>query len=238
MFPVHDDNPVEQATVVSWVLIGSCSLVFLWQSSQTPYMQQVIVYALGVITAVWLGDAELAAELHWVPTWATVFTSMFLHGGWLHLIGNMLYLWVFANNIEAAMGSLRFIVFYALCGVAAALSQGLMDIDSEVPMIGASGAISGVLGAYMLLFPRARVLIVIPIVIYLHTMRVPAVLVLAVWFVMQLVSSFTAIDTGGGIAFGAHIGGFLAGMALIGLFTRPGYPIQLPFLHYDPFRPR
>jgi membrane associated rhomboid family serine protease len=144
---------------------------------------------------------------------------MFLHGSWMHLIGNMLYLWVFGNNIEDIMGHARFILFYVVCGVLAALSHALTDPTSTVPMVGASGAISGVLGAYLLLFPHARVLLLAPIV---GTTYVPAGIVLGFWFVMQLLNGGASIGSqGGGVAFFAHIGGFITGMILIGFFKRP-----------------
>lgn len=138
----------------------------------------------------------------------------------MHLIGNMLYLWIFGNNIEDALGHARFLAFYLLCGVAAALAQAVPDPHSEIPMIGASGAISGVLGAYLLLYPHARVLVVIPLGFYLQTVRLKAGWVLGFWFVMQLFSSLASADQQGGVAFGAHLGGFIAGLALLPLFKR------------------
>jgi membrane associated rhomboid family serine protease len=171
-----------------------------------------------MIPATVFGDKSLPPELAIIPPWMTAFTSMFMHGGWMHLIGNMLYLWIFGNNVEDSMGHVRFVFFYLLCGIAAVLAQAWPDPDSAVPMIGASGAISGVLGAYLLLFPHARVLVAIPFGIIVHTMRIPAGFVLGFWFLMQLLSSATAGDQQGGVAFGAHIGGFIAGMALIPFF--------------------
>jgi len=154
----------------------------------------------------------------------------------MHLAGNMLYLWVFGNNIEAAMGHVKFAIFYLLTGVVAALSHALPDMTSEIPMIGASGAISGVLGAYLLLYPQARVLILIPIFFILKTIRVPAMYVLVIWFLMQLFSSVTAANSeGGGVAYGAHIGGFIAGMILVSFFKHSNVPLHIPFLHFDPF---
>ncbi len=234
MFPIHDENPIRIIPYVTYTFMACCIGAFLWQITQTPQMQNAIVYALGVIPAVLFGGFELDPELVWVPTSATVFSSMFLHGGWMHLIGNMLYLWVFGNNIEASMGHLRFIVFYALCGIAAVLAQALPDTGSQIPMIGASGAISGVLGAYMLLYPMARVTVVIPIFIILHRVKIPALLVLGVWFLMQLYSSITTSSEGGGVAFGAHIGGFIAGMVLIPIFKYRELPLQIPFVHFNP----
>jgi len=238
MFPIHDENPIRVIPYVTYTLLACCVLAFVWQITQTSELQNIIVYALGVTPAVLFGGGELAAELAWVPPIATVFTSMFLHGGWMHLIGNMLYLWVFGNNIEAAMGHVRFLVFYVLCGAAAVLAQALPDAGSQIPMIGASGAISGVLGAYILLYPMARVTVFIPIVIMLYRIKVPALFVLGIWFLMQLFSSFTASSEGGGVAFGAHIGGFVAGMIFIPLFKYAELPLQIPFVHFNPLRMR
>ncbi|MDH5471639.1 MAG: rhomboid family intramembrane serine protease [Gammaproteobacteria bacterium] len=192
-------------------------LIFLWQLSLGKYAQNA-VFALGMIPAVVFNIKQLSPDLVTVPALATFFTSMFLHGGWMHLIGNMLYLWIFGNNVEDAMGHKRFILFYLICGVAAALTQAIPNPDSVIPMIGASGAISGVLGAYWLLYPHARVLIVIPIGFYLHTTRIKAGWVLGFWFILQIVSSIMSADQQGGVAWGAHIGGFVAGIALIPFF--------------------
>ena len=164
-------------------LIAVCALTFFWQLS-LGQNQGAAVYALGVIPAVLFDDARLVSELEWVAPALTPITSMFLHGGILHLAGNMLYLWIFGNNIEDAMGHARFIVFYLLCGVAAVFAQALPDTSSTIPMIGASGAISGVLGAYLVLYPHARVLVLIPFGFFLHTMHLKAGIVLGIWFVM------------------------------------------------------
>ncbi len=236
MFPLHDDNPTAVVPYVTYTVLAVCVGAFLWQISHSPDAQQVIIYALGVIPAILLGEMQLPAELVWVSPVTTVFSSMFLHGGWMHLIGNVLYLWVFGNNVEAAMGHLRYAVFYLLCGVAAVLAQALPDSSSQIPMIGASGAISGVLGAYILLYPQARVLVVIPIFIVIQTVRIPALFVLGIWFLMQLVSSVMAGSEEGGVAFGAHIGGFVAGMALVSLFKHGHIPLHIPFVHFHPFK--
>lgn len=219
MIPLHDDNPTATPPLLTVLLIVVCVLVFFWQLSLGP-QQARIVYALGVIPAVLFGHLQLPEAIALVTPSATVFSSMFLHGGWMHLIGNMLYLWVFGNNIEDAMGHARFMVFYLLCGVAAVFAQALPDPQSQIPMIGASGAISGVLGAYLLLYPHARVLVAIPFGFYLHTMQIKAGWVLGFWFVMQLISSVANAGQQGGVAFGAHIGGFVAGMLLLPLFKR------------------
>ena len=226
MIPLRDDNPARTTPFVTWALIGTCVVVFLWQSLLSDPGAQRAVLALGAIPAVLFGHAELADDLVWVPTWATVITSMFLHGGWMHLLGNMLYLWIFGNNVEDAMGYGRFVFFYLLCGVAAVAAHGFSDPESAVPMIGASGAISGVLGAYLLLFPRARVLVGLPLGFYLHVVKLPAYWVLAFWFVLQLISAaLTSAEGGGGVAWLAHVGGFMAGMALIPFFKHRSVPL-------------
>ncbi len=219
MIPLKDDNPTRTFPFVNYALIAACVAVFLWEISLGARAQNVIL-AYGLIPDVLLGDARRSPELAMVPAWATVFTSMFLHGGWMHLIGNMLYLWIFADNVEDRFGHGRFVVFYALCGIAAALAQALPAPESQIPMVGASGAISGVLGAYLLMFPRAHVLVAIPIGI-LALVRMPALLVLGLWFGMQLLSEMFA-PPGAGVAFRAHIGGFVAGLVLMPLFRRRG----------------
>jgi membrane associated rhomboid family serine protease len=229
VIPLRDDNPSGTAPIVTIVFIVMCVLVFLWQLSFGPQGGQRIVYALGVVPASLLGQGQLPPELSLVSPWMTVFTSMFMHGGWMHLIGNMLYLWIFGDNVEDSMGHGRFVVFYLLCGIAAVLAQALPDPSSTIPMIGASGAISGVLGAYLLLYPHARVLVAIPLGFFLHTMRIPAGLVLVLWFGLQLFSSAMAQPGQGGVAFRAHIGGFIAGMILIPLFKQRRVRLRLPW---------
>lgn len=228
MIPIHDDAPTRGIPMFTTAFIVICVVVFLWQIGGDQVHQQNIIYALGVIPSVLLGNAYLDPQLVWVPAFATVFTSMFLHGGWMHLIGNMLYLWVFGNNVEDATGHVRFVVFYLVCGVAAVFAQALPNPGSTIPMVGASGAISGVLGAYLLLHPRARVLVAIPLGFYFHTVRLPAAIVLGLWFILQLVNSLLADPGQGGVAFGAHIGGFIAGMALIPLFKKRGVRLRNP----------
>ena len=220
MIPLRDDNPTRTRPIVTYVIVGLCAIVYLWQFALGPGGSEAAVFALGFIPAVVFGGADLPEQLNWVPPPVTIFTSMFMHGGLLHLAGNMLYLWIFADNIEDRMGRGRFIVFYALCGIAAALAQAIPDPDSRIPMIGASGAVSGVLGAYIMLFPRARVLVAIPVFVILYTLRLPAIWVLGVWFLGQLLSSVAMASAGAGIAFRAHVGGFIAGVLLVTVFTR------------------
>jgi membrane associated rhomboid family serine protease len=229
VIPLRDDNPSGTPQIVTIVFIVMCVLVFLWQLSFGAQGGQRIVYALGVVPASLLGQGQLPPELSLVAPWMTVFTSMFMHGGWMHLIGNMLYLWIFGDNVEDSMGHGRFVVFYLLCGIAAVLAQALPDPASTIPMIGASGAISGVLGAYLLLYPHARVLVAIPLGFFLHTMRIPAGLVLVLWFGLQLLSTAMAQPGQGGVAFRAHIGGFIAGMILIPVFKQRRVRLRLPW---------
>jgi membrane associated rhomboid family serine protease len=173
MIPLRDDNPSEIRPVVTVALLAAVAGVFLWELSLGPRGGEAAVYALGLIPGVLLGEHELPADLALVPPVATVLTSMFMHAGWLHLLGNMLYLWIYGDNVEDAMGHAKFLLFYLVCGVVAALTQALPDPHSVVPMIGASGAISGVLGAYLLLFPHARVVVLIPLGFFLYTARWP-----------------------------------------------------------------
>jgi len=226
LIPLHDDNPTEHPPLVTVAFLVTCICVFLWQWSLGEEAQAEILLSLGMIPATLLGDARLADELELVaPAW-TLLTSMFLHGGWMHLIGNMLYLWIFGNNVEDSMGHVRFVVFYVLCGVTAALSEALADPGSTIPMVGASGAISGVLGAYLLLFPHARVLVLIPLGIFTRVVRLPAVAVLGFWFLLQVLNLAASGGGGqGGVAWGAHLGGFVAGLVLIPLFKRADVPL-------------
>ena len=216
MIPLKDDNPTRTFPFVNYALIAGCVLVFLWEVSLGAQAQAAI-FAYGLVPDVLLGDARLPPGLATVPAWLTVFTSMFLHGGWMHLIGNMLYLWIFADNVEDRFGHVRFVVFYALCGIAAAMAQALPDPQSQVPMVGASGAISGVLGAYLLMFPQAHVLVLLPLGPLSQLVRMPAMLVLGLWFALQLLSEMFA-QPGAGVAFRAHIGGFVAGLVLLPVF--------------------
>lgn len=222
MFPISDDNPRATTPFVTWAIIGACVLVFLWQVSLGPRGGEVAIYSFGMIPARLLGEAELPARLATIPAWATVVSSMFMHGGWLHLGGNMLYLWIFGDNVEDSMGHGRFLIFYLLCGAAAALAQTFVNTGSTVPMVGASGAISGVLGAYMLLHPRATVRVLIFLGFFVTMAHVPALIVLGLWIVMQFISaSMTPVDQPG-VAFWAHVGGFAAGLALVSAFKRRG----------------
>ena len=225
MIPLHDDNPTEITPVVTIAFIVICVLVYFWQVSLGSEGYQAAVFSLGVIPAVLLDKVQLPETLAIIPAELTVITSMFLHGGFMHLAGNMLYLWIFGNNVEDSMGHVRFVIFYLLCGIAAVIGQTLQNPDSQIPMIGASGAISGVLGAYLLLYPHARVLVLIPLGFVSQMVRLPAGWVLGFWFVIQLASSAMTSSEGGGVAWFAHIGGFIAGMLLIPLFKYRRVPL-------------
>ena len=207
MIPLRDIIPSRTTPVVTITLIAINVLVFLYELS--------------------LGRAVDAFTLYWglVPaafSWVTVFTSMFLHGGFMHVAGNMLYLWIFGDNVEDRMGHGRYLVFYVLCGVAAALAQTITVPDSVVPMVGASGAIAGVMGAYFVLFPHSRILAAVFLLLFLDIVEIPALFVLGFWFLMQLfsgVGSLGATTATGGTAFWAHVGGFVVGV-LGGLIAR------------------
>lgn len=218
MIPLHDDNPTDITPVLTVFFIAVCILVYFWQASLGQQGNQAVVYSLGVIPAVLLDKVQLPDQLVLIPAELTIFTSMFMHGNFMHLAGNMLYLWIFGNNVEDAMGHIRFVIFYLLCGIAAVFGQVIQNPDSQIPMIGASGAISGILGAYLLLHPRARILVIVPLGFYAQMLHLPAGLVLVVWFVIQIVSSLLAEPGSAGVAWFAHIGGFIAGMALIPVF--------------------
>ncbi len=218
MIPIGDDTRARRTPVVGYALMGAVVLAFLWQLRAG----NAAIYAFGLIPARLTQGAALPPQLELAPAWATVFTSMFLHGGWLHLAGNLLYLWIFGDNVEDALGRGRFVVFYLLCGIAAAMAHTLQETASIVPMIGASGAISGVLGAYLRLYPNAQVRVLVPLLIVFYTLRLPAWVVLGLWFLLQLVSSASIQPGQGGIAFFAHVGGFLSGLVLVGLLLPRG----------------
>jgi membrane associated rhomboid family serine protease len=225
MIPLKDDSPSTLKPLVTISLIVSCACVFLWQRSLDTAASRQAAAALGAIPAVLLTDARLPPDLQWIPRFASPITSMFLHGGWMHLLGNMLFLWIYGDNVEDAMGHARYLVFYLLCGVAAIFAQALSAPESPYPIIGASGAISGVLGAYLLLFPRAKVLTLVLLPFFFTTVELPARLLLLLWFAVQLISDLAAPDGGASVAFRAHMGGFLTGMLLVPFLKRRGVPL-------------
>jgi membrane associated rhomboid family serine protease len=225
MFPLQDDNPTEIFPFVTLLLIGVC--VWAWWWLQGAGVSEVSltdsVCALGAIPAEVTGAAargERPCALGGL-TWQALFTSMFMHGSWMHLIGNMWFLWIFGNNVEDSMGHLRFLLFYVLAGLAAALAHVFTDPSSAIPMVGASGAISAIMGAYLILFPRASVYTLFIIVVFIRVVPLPAWVMLGYWIVIQIFSSMAVPATGGGVAYVAHIGGFLAGALLIPFFRNP-----------------
>jgi len=231
MFPYRDDNPTLATPVVTLLLIGANVAVWLLvQGMGSDPALTRSVCELGLIPGEFLGRVPPGTELPLGPTstcvlgvsrhWYPALTSMFLHGGWLHLLGNMWFLWVFGNNVEDSMGHGRYLAFYLLCGLAAAATQTFINPNSIVPMVGASGAISGVMGAYVILYPRVRVHMVVFLFIFITRIVVPAYLMLGYWFLLQLLGG-SAGQGEGGVAFWAHVGGFVAGAVLIAVFKDP-----------------
>jgi membrane associated rhomboid family serine protease len=212
MIPLRDVIPSRTTPYVTISLVAINVLVFLYQFALGPAVNQFVL-AFGLVPAYF--------------SWVNVVTSMFLHGGFLHVAGNMLYLWIFGDNVEDRMGHGRFLAFYLLCGTAAALGQTLTVPDSMVPMVGASGAVAGVMGAYFVLYPHSRIVTLLPIFIFIQIIEVPAIFFLGVWFVMQLLSGVGSIamatggEPAGGIAFWAHVSGFAAGILGVFVFRRP-----------------
>ena len=247
MIPYRDENETQRPAIVTATIIGINILTWLvvqGAGADLPLARSVCDLGLipGELTglvppgrgfpmgpsAVCLTDSGRQAS--------HLITSMFLHGGWMHLIGNMWFLWIFGNNVEDSMGRLRFVAFYLLTGLAAASGQVITSPDSIVPMVGASGAISGVMGAYLVLYPRVRVYALIPIFIFFTSISLPAWAMLGYWFVLQLFSGLFSGGEVGGVAFWAHIGGFLAGVVLIKFFARSDYVAAHRAHHWRPQR--
>jgi membrane associated rhomboid family serine protease len=212
MIPLRDENPSQTVPVVTRTLIALNAAAFLFELS--------LGGALGAFVQ-WYGLVPLrfayafAGEEPLAPTVATAFTSMFLHGGWVHLLGNLWYLWIFGDNVEDRLGHWRFLLFYLAGGLAAAIAHLLLNLGSSVPTVGASGAIAAVLGAYAVMFPRARVVTLVPIFVFFQVIALPAMLVLGLWFVVQIFTGTLSIGAGGGVAWWAHIGGFVFGMVVV-----------------------
>ena len=220
MIPLKDDNPTSKKPLITYSIIGICILIFFIQLTSQSYKTGQLFYSYGLIPSVLMGHKQLPLDLYAIPGFLTIFTSMFMHGGFMHLAGNMLYMWIFADNIEDNLGPSNFLIFYLLSGVGAAMTQVLMDTQSQVPMVGASGAIGGVLGAYLINYPNAKVLVLIPFGFFSQLLKIRALYVLGFWFVLQFISS------GGGVAYAAHIGGFVSGMILILFFNKKNKKIN------------
>jgi membrane associated rhomboid family serine protease len=231
MFPYRDDNPTLRTPIVTIVLIAVN--VIAWVVVQGAGMEPALsrsICELGAVPANLTGQVDrttaielapgVVCVLGHVPDWRTVVTSMFMHGGWMHLLGNMWFLWIFGNNVEDSMGRARFVAFYVACGIVAAAAQVLASADSPIPMVGASGAIGGVMGAYIVLYPRVRVHMLVFLGIVFFTISVPAYFMLGYWVLLQVLGALPQLSSdAAGVAFWAHIGGFLAGAALIKLFA-------------------
>ena len=220
MIPLKDDNPTYRTPIVTYSIIAICVIVFILEITSSSYNNGRLFYSYGLIPAVFTGQATLPDEIAGLPSELTLLSSMFMHGGFMHLIGNMLYMWIFADNIEDEIGPVRFIIFYVLAGIAAALTQVYLNTSSTIPMIGASGAIGGVLGAYIVNHPKAKVLVLIPLGFFSQIIKIPALYVLGFWFVLQFINSSVSSSTGGGVAYGAHIGGFIFGVIAILFFNK------------------
>jgi len=219
MIPISDENPTRLTPYMTWALIAACVAVFLWQLSFSQQDAQALIFNLGFVPKN-LFDHTGTANIYGILwPWLTLITSMFLHGGFLHIGGNMLYLWIFGNNVEDAMGHGRFLFFYLACGIAAALAEGLLDPHSALPMLGASGAISGVLAAYVLIYPRARVTVIIPLGILLYPTKISAFYVVGFWFLLQLLNVISSTPGAPGTAWMAHVGGFALGVLLTPLLS-------------------
>ncbi|MDM7914635.1 MAG: rhomboid family intramembrane serine protease [Candidatus Eisenbacteria bacterium] len=227
MFPIGDENPTLTTTWMAILLIVGNVVVWFWQLALPAPATERLIWSAALVPARLAGIVTTPGI---PPAW-TLVTSQFLHGSVLHLGGNMLFLWIFGNNVEDRLGSIRFLFFYLLCGVAAGLVHFATDPASRIPTIGASGAISGVLGAYAVLFPRARIRTLVILIFYITIVELPALLWVALWFLAQLFGGFASRGAGGGVAWFAHIGGLFAGIALLVLFR----PIRRPVPRQEPF---
>lgn len=218
MIPLRDDTPSSSRPITTYLFIAICTIVFLYMLTLgSEPAQEAFVLAWGATPAQITGRVA-GAPVH---AYETIISSMFMHGGWLHLIGNMLYLWIFGDNVEDLMGHFGFGAFYLIAGVAATLTHVFLNAGSTAPLVGASGAIAGVLGAYLVLFPRARILSLVPFGFFSRLVEVPAIFFLPIWFLLQFLQGVVDIaGTGGGVAWWAHVGGFIAGIVLVPIFAR------------------
>ena len=221
MIPIRDENPTSRAPLLTITLMAINVAVYLFQFNLSAPAEELFIFDYGLVPAWLTGSATLQPPPGFIPRPLTLVTSMFLHGGLLHLAGNLLYLWIFGNNVEDRLGPARFLAFYLMGGILAALAFVVTEPATMVPMIGASGAIAAVLGAYFVLYPRAKVVVLIWFFFFVNFVRVPAVLMLGLWLLFQV------LGLGGeGVAWMAHIGGFVAGMALVRLFLPRAYRLR------------
>ncbi len=218
MIPISDENPARRTPIVNWSILIACIAAFLWQFSLTAQEGEAAINSFGFRPRYFF-DLGFGANAD-ASVWLTLVTSMFLHGGLMHIGGNMLYLWIFGNNVEDALSHVRFLVFYLICGVAAALAQAVSEPQTTIPMVGASGAISGVLGAYVMIYPRARITVIIPLGVLLYPTKISAIYVVGFWFILQLISAALAEPGAPGVAWLAHVGGFVAGILLTPLLSQ------------------
>ncbi|RMD83110.1 MAG: rhomboid family intramembrane serine protease [Lentisphaerae bacterium] len=222
MLPLGDSIPTRQPAITTWLLIGANAVVFFLQLTLPRESLEQVFQVFGVVPAryVWPEQWTFATGIQALSFWPLL-TSQFLHGGWFHIFANMWTLWVFGDNVEGRLGPIRFLLFYLLCGIAAGLIHILLNPNSTVPAVGASGAISGVLGAYLLMFPTSRLILMVPIFFFPFFFEMPAVTYIAAWFLMQLFSGTLSLlgpEQVGGVAWWAHIGGFLGGLVLTPIF--------------------
>ncbi len=221
MIPLRDENPSRTIPIVNIFLILANLSVFIYQNFFVQGGAGPLFTRLGFIPYELTHAVDIAPK-NLAPVPLTIITSMFMHAGWIHFLGNMLYLWIFGDNIEDALGHFKYLFFYLLCGVSASLTHGLVNFSSQVPTVGASGAVAGVLGAYMFLFPGARVRTLFIVFVFIRVISVPAIILLGYWILIQVLSVMTEFGsrTGGGVAWFAHIGGFVTGLVLVILMRK------------------
>ena len=217
-FPISDVNATKNKPIITWIILICCIAIFIYQKNFDYHIEQKIILTFGMIPSVLFEIKKLPDELAIIPSYMTLISSMFLHGGWMHLIGNMAYLYIFGDNIEDELGKIKFIFFYIFCGMFAGFCQAVIDINSEIPMIGASGAISGILGAYLILFPKKNIKVFFWFFIFIKIFRIPAMYVIGCWIFIQFFSLNYSEESN--IAYIAHIGGFIAGIVFVIVFRK------------------
>lgn len=225
MFPLRDTIPSKTFPIVNYLLIAVNVLVWLFEASlpKEQFIEFINIFGAIPVKVHWIVAVDLST---WIEKYFPIFTSMFLHGSWFHIIGNMWFLWIFGDNVEDSMGHFRYLVFYILCGVIASLTHIYLNPESTIPTVGASGAIAGVMGAYFLLYPRARIITLVFIFFFVDIIEIPAFFYLGFWIFMQFIegtASFLLPPNVGGVAWWAHIGGFLGGVVMVHFFKKPAH---------------